>query len=346
MSDTPNYGRVPYAIVDAGGLAKMKPADVAVYLVLCAHADQEWQAYPGLNRIAHLTGLSRAAVCVATRRLAQLGVIRITRGGGRGRASCYALVTDPVNSQPPLTVSCDKNSQHPNTVSPETVNDGAPKLSTPARETVNAGALNCQRPLTPTDKNIKEQQQNTGDAAAPGCAGGTEDAGPGDPIGDALVLCGIGEPTRSGLADKLRGVRDATIKIARAAREANDRGKGVGALVRDLEALADAERVRAAQRADVKQPRPMPLAPRPPAARDWQPPAIAAAAEADEGRFAVVLARVVEREFAPARQRQIQAIVGQYGKIEAAKRDATLRAAICREMGLQPPRPAIAEVLR
>jgi DNA-binding transcriptional ArsR family regulator len=159
-------GVVPFDPIDKGLAARMKPADAKVYLVLCAHADANTlTAYPGVARLAELTGYTERAVQVALDRLRGLGAIVTEQGGGRNHMSKHRLLANP---ESPCALS---------TV--ETLNGGAPfqtgnperrhtKGRTAARETLNHGAQeeetekkqperkNCAADKPPPDPRVKE----------------------------------------------------------------------------------------------------------------------------------------------------------------------------------------------
>jgi len=135
------YGIVPYGPVNSGAVARMKPADAKVYLVLCAHVrSKAWEANPSIARIAELTGMSSRSVFRAVNRLEETGLLIVTSGGGRGHTSTYRL-----------TGNSDKNYV---TVTPaQTVTTGAINGDNPRQETVTAGARH-------KDKNFRKNKKN------------------------------------------------------------------------------------------------------------------------------------------------------------------------------------------
>ncbi len=227
------FGRIPYALVDSGLWATLKPADHAVYGVIAAHTGQDWSACPSLERIASLAGVTREAVCVAIVRLETGGIIEVEHGGGRGHTNIYRLVR---NSNHRQTVSDDRNSNPP----PD-------KQSSPTAETVIADRPNSNLPLTRTDRTELEQQQNSRcEAAAAGIAGAEPDemlaANPA--VLGALKAAGIGEPTRSALA----GLPGITAElITRETANARTQAKGPGATVQNIRAALDAQQAQAEQ---------------------------------------------------------------------------------------------------
>ena len=91
--DPIQFGRVPFAHIDAGAAASMKPADLRVYVVLCAHADHEWSACIGMRRIARLAGIHIGTASAAVGRLKVAGLIQ-TNNPGNGAAYRYRIVAD------------------------------------------------------------------------------------------------------------------------------------------------------------------------------------------------------------------------------------------------------------
>ena len=85
------YGRVPFSMVDSGVIAEMTEADSKVMLAIAGHF-QDGIAYPGKSRLARLCGLHRRTVERATKRLEKLGILEVSRGGGRGNRTNYRLV--------------------------------------------------------------------------------------------------------------------------------------------------------------------------------------------------------------------------------------------------------------
>ncbi len=89
----PQYGRVPYGIVDEGAIAALKPGAVRVYLVLCAHADDQFQARVGMRRLAKLTGMMIGSVQRSVAELQAAEVVAVD-DPGNGRAFTYRIITD------------------------------------------------------------------------------------------------------------------------------------------------------------------------------------------------------------------------------------------------------------
>jgi len=139
------FGRIPYAVVDNGALAGLTEAGVKVYCVLCAHVNgRTWTAELGRDRLARLTGLKPYTTIVATKRLAQRGLVTIEEGGGRSRTNRYT-----VNPLATLGV-CSAETPKPDTRKPPS----------PASETPKPGELNPLAGLTRTEKN-RVQNRNS-----------------------------------------------------------------------------------------------------------------------------------------------------------------------------------------
>ena len=134
------FGKLPYELLAAGVISKLKPASAKVLLILAAHTGgRTWACRVGLDRLESTSGLTRQGVLNGIRHLEGLGVVAVERGGGRARCSLYQFC------QPPLTVS------HP--------------------ETVNPGKGNCQRERaklsTGVDPNRMNRFEERGAPSAP-----------------------------------------------------------------------------------------------------------------------------------------------------------------------------------
>jgi len=93
------FGRVPYAMVDSGAIASLRPSAARVYLVLLAHTDINWRARVGQRRLAGLAGVQNGTASSAVRELRSAGLIRFTNEG-RGRAFSYEISTNPAFERP------------------------------------------------------------------------------------------------------------------------------------------------------------------------------------------------------------------------------------------------------
>jgi hypothetical protein len=72
-----NSIKIPQAIIDSGLLARMKPSEIKVYLVIakCAHHKHD-RAFPSIAQICEFSGINKNAVCQAIKRLEYFGVIK------------------------------------------------------------------------------------------------------------------------------------------------------------------------------------------------------------------------------------------------------------------------------
>lgn len=117
------YGIIPYKPVEAGAVRQMTEADAKVYIAICAHVRAKtWQANPGSDRLAELTGLSGRAVRLAIRRLEGIGVLQVQRGGGRTRKSLFLLTGNP---ERPFPLSRNPEPRNPECRRTETRNAGS-----------------------------------------------------------------------------------------------------------------------------------------------------------------------------------------------------------------------------
>jgi len=148
------FGRFPTAILEGGFLARMKKADMAVYLVIAGHVDKHWTAYPSLTRIADSAGITRMTVCRAIARLKTLGVLRVKSGRGCRETNRYTLVKD-LNSNTTVTIRSD-----------EIVTSGALNGNNLTHAMVTSGTHNGNRRVTGTDQEQKEQTSNRKGTAA------------------------------------------------------------------------------------------------------------------------------------------------------------------------------------
>lgn len=76
------------------GYAKtLGPEGIAVYTVLCIHADKNGRCYPALPTIAAESGVSRSTAALRIKLLQKLGIISVESGGGRRKVNVYHLKT-------------------------------------------------------------------------------------------------------------------------------------------------------------------------------------------------------------------------------------------------------------
>jgi|GEM_PF-2760092 len=71
-----DFFKIPHEIVDSGLLAKLKPSEIKVYLVIARFADYKTgRAFPSIELICKLSGVNRNVVCRAIKRLVYFGLI-------------------------------------------------------------------------------------------------------------------------------------------------------------------------------------------------------------------------------------------------------------------------------
>lgn len=96
------FGKIPYGVISAGWLRKMRGGDAAVYLAIAAHADRNMVASIGQRRIAEVTGFYAGRVSDSMRRLIASGLIEVVEAGGGTRAATVRLCVpnEPSASHP------------------------------------------------------------------------------------------------------------------------------------------------------------------------------------------------------------------------------------------------------
>ena len=85
------FGKVPTAMVTAGGLRQMRGGDAAVYLAIASHTRRDMQATIGQRKIADLAGLFIGRVNESIKRLAKAELIEVTEKGSGRRPSTFRL---------------------------------------------------------------------------------------------------------------------------------------------------------------------------------------------------------------------------------------------------------------
>lgn len=222
------YGRVPRQIITERRLSKITGSAAKVYLALCAHADRQWTARPGLATLARATGLDKSTIARAARSLEEAGLIRRRTGGGQQRTTRYAIL-----------LNCDAGATVPggaNGCEAATVAAGQPLRD--RRRTVASQAPNSCPTATGTHMNRHEQQQVATTATAAGGLAAADSAAPGRAdLRVALEDAGIGEPPLSELAADPNLTPSDVRRLDRAARSRVP-PRGAGAIVNDLRALA------------------------------------------------------------------------------------------------------------
>ncbi|MBI1335711.1 MAG: hypothetical protein GC164_01975 [Phycisphaera sp.] len=223
------FGRMPSAPINLGYVRFMKPSDMALYMSLCSHVNPEGKCWVSMDRLGMLTGRSRSALSLSVKRLQDLGLIQVEYGTGRGRANTYTII-QPTSPPPVAAKSALIHAQKaPNSDSQSAQNGDAKR----------------PRDCTPTEnqQNETEQQQNRPTCKSSAAAtvlnssihksqGFANQA-----LRRVLERFGIGEPKLSELAARSGLTLSLIFEEIEKARE---RGKGPGALVRNLEARADA----------------------------------------------------------------------------------------------------------
>ena len=176
------FGRLPYAMIDAGLYAGMKRAEALTLIAIAGHVKKkDWTAWPSIPRIARLAGLSTRSVERAIVSLEAKGLMTYERGGGREHPNIYQLTTNPDDS---VGVSDD---QTPASPSPRPRQTGT---ETPASQSLNPGTA------TPGEQKENIKQQQNRDAAAESSPTQDTDSA----VVKLLTSEGIGEPKRSEIA--------------------------------------------------------------------------------------------------------------------------------------------------
>ncbi len=225
--DNIQFGRVPYGMIDAGLIADLKPAAAKVYLVLLAHADQEWRARVGMRRMAKLAGVMVGSVSRSVAQLRSAGLIDTNRVSN-GQAMTYWITTASGRDRSPVG---ERLSVH------STVNGHNTDRSPTSDPTVHPRDQN-RSPGRERNRGTEIEQQQSSNAAA-----GNDD--PPCPIRRALIAAGVGDPARSELAE-LPGI---TAKLVRdKAAWCRERGKGPPVLIDELRLTSEQHTERERQR--------------------------------------------------------------------------------------------------
>lgn len=173
-ADWTGYGVVPREVLREGGIRRLSRADLAVYLVLCAHASADKrEAWPGLDGIAHLTGLNRRNVARALRRLEDRGLItRISTGGGHRISTRYALP----QTVAPAPLKIGDHLPETGAPAPLKIDERRPETVAPAPliSSANSGARAKQqgrrRPTTVAPAPLSESIEKSIEEKEHGCA--------------------------------------------------------------------------------------------------------------------------------------------------------------------------------
>lgn len=98
MEASGRFGRLPWAAIEAGLLRELTGTELKVYVATVGHANRDWLAHPGSERIARLLGLKDdRSVRRALAGLVEKGFLAIvSQGGGRSLATTYRVIENPV----------------------------------------------------------------------------------------------------------------------------------------------------------------------------------------------------------------------------------------------------------
>ncbi len=252
---TEQFGRLPYGVVEAGGLAGLSRNELAAYAVIVAHAGgDDWSAHPSIDRIAKLGGMSTRTVTRVVGRLAEKGLIRITLGGGRGRANTYAVIRNPDslsvtlspdgNPDKSVPEPCQSDARTPTSASQYPDSKVAPQQNNRENTATDSGPAATADAGAHAHEDVKEAIANTDLAAVAEAKERETDRQ--NAIVNALVEAEVSEPTRSELADT-RGISPEMIR--QVADETRKVGGGTGALVLNLRTTLEAQALREEQAA-------------------------------------------------------------------------------------------------
>lgn len=84
------FVKVSTALRDDGVMAELKGAPLAVFLAIALHVDRRGECWPGMTRLAKLTGFNRSSVSRAVGRLEELGLLTVRRRP-RPRTNLYIV---------------------------------------------------------------------------------------------------------------------------------------------------------------------------------------------------------------------------------------------------------------
>lgn len=92
-----NFFKIPHALIDSKLLARMKPSEIKVYLVIAKFANYKTsRAFPSIALICELTGMNKNVVCRAIKRLEHFGLIEKYRAPkGFKFRNVYNVLRDP-----------------------------------------------------------------------------------------------------------------------------------------------------------------------------------------------------------------------------------------------------------
>jgi hypothetical protein len=140
------FARIPASAI---GCRELSATDWRVLACLALHADADGRAYPGMSRIAAMTGIQRKNVPRTLRRLVRLGMLRCDPGGPGG-SNVYMLVFDHSGAFSPLRIEDVLNIEH--------------RVSSPVSQSVLAGepevssSLRTKHPKEQTKEHTRAQR--------------------------------------------------------------------------------------------------------------------------------------------------------------------------------------------
>jgi len=240
------FGRLPYEIVDRGGMIHLGASEMRVYLALLIGANANGVTCPSLATLARRAGCSTRTVSRVVSKLASKGFIELAKGGGRGRSSTYSInenhdtlsvtLLDPQTTTPRVSTFVGNKPRHPdtNTTTSSDLNHDRFELN---HDTLDVSL---------TEEQIEQTEQR---AASPPAAAVVEVDDRKTQAIAALTAAGIGEPSRSRLAS--RGI----ITAAMVAKVIADLGTtaGPGLIVRAVTEHADRDEQTAVDKAKREQ---------------------------------------------------------------------------------------------
>lgn len=257
------FGKVPYEMITRGAYRDLSQSERGVVLSIAAHVNgSTWTAELSYPTIAFEAGVSDRTAERVVVRLEEKHCLTVERRKGRGNCNRYTLVTKPdslgdgfsspkgdtigdgFSSPKGDTMTDGFSKQKPDKSSHKTRHS---ETENPTKSTLKPDNLS----VGGTEEQKEQQNSRAADAAAAAVGDESKKLREGKPEGDvidALKAVGIGEPKRRELARLWGGIDGAPQRIREIAAEVTERGKGTGALVLQLEALAHAERERARNR--------------------------------------------------------------------------------------------------
>ncbi len=164
MGESVQFGRLPSSVVAGGWVRRLSTTELRIYMVLASHADRTWNATPGIQRIAELTGVGERTVQRAVNSLQDARLIDIERGGGRRNTNRYTLNTSPPNAEGnPVTQEVTVSGENPVTFD-DTVSNRKPrqtKVETPSESTPNPVTLGVTRTEEQKEQSAARRNRQT-----------------------------------------------------------------------------------------------------------------------------------------------------------------------------------------